>query len=397
MKYIFWVGFAWVTYVYVGYAVILLLLALRKKVEPKINESCTPTVSVLVAARNEERDIAWKLRQTLAWDYPKDKLRVLVASDASVDATDEIIKSFHDPRITFVRMERQVGKNSALNELAKISTADILFFTDANSDVSTGCLKRLIRYFADPRVGCVTGVESVLEAVEQPALSLGTATYLNYESLINQLESKIGSVLVCDGSIFCMKRTLFQELDPDLANDLELPIRIGCGGHWILYDSETRSAERSTSSPQEEFRRRRRICAQGLLGLWRLRAELRGMRMWQFASRKVLRWFSLVPLIALCISSALMMRQNVMFELLVVSEAVFCTAALLGCSSRLRRSQSGRVVGPPFHFMLALVAALLGMLDTCLGRRYSVWTIAEVSRGQASAGQLRSIEGSAKL
>jgi|SRR5579872_6485387 len=388
MKYIFWIGFAWVTYVYAGYAVILLLLGLRKKVQPKVNESYTPTVSVLIAARNEERDIAWKLRQTLAWDYPKGKLQVLVASDASVDATDEIVKSFHDPRITFVRMERQVGKNSALNDLAKRSTADLLFFTDANSDVPVGCLKRLTRYFADPRVGCVTGVESVLEANEQPALSLGTATYLNYESLINQLESKIGSVLVCDGSIFCMRRTLFQELDPDLANDLELPIRIGYMGHWILYDSEIRSAERSTSCPREEFRRRRRICAQGLLGLWRLRAELSSMRMWQFASRKLLRWFSLVPLIALCITSALMMRQNVMFELLVVSEAVFCTAALLGCSSRLRRSESGRFVGPPFHFMLALVAALLGMLDTCLGRQYSVWTIAKVSRGQARAGQL---------
>jgi cellulose synthase/poly-beta-1,6-N-acetylglucosamine synthase-like glycosyltransferase len=382
MKYIFWIGFAWITYVYAGYAVIVLLLGLWKKVQPRVSEAYTATVSVLISARNEEKDIAWKLEQTLAWDYPKDKLQVLIASDASVDATDEIITSFHDPRVTFVRMETQVGKNSALNELAKVATADILFFTDANSDVPAGCLKGLIRYFADPRVGCVTGVESVLADGDQSALSLGTTTYLNYESLINQLESKIGSVLVCDGSIFCVRRTLFQELSPELANDLELPIRIGFGGHWILYDSGSRSVERCTSSPREEFRRRRRICAQGLLGLWRLRTELHGMRMWQFASRKVLRWFSLLPLVALCISSAFMIKRSVFFELIAMVEAVFCASALLGCNSRLRGSQVGRVVGPPFHFVLALVAALMGMVDTCVGTQYSVWTIAEVSRGK---------------
>lgn len=391
MKYLFWIGVAWITYVYVGYALIVWLLGLWRKVQPDLDEGHTPSVSVLISARNEEKDIAWKLRQTLGWDYPKDKLQVLVASDASVDATDEIIKSFEDPRITFVRMERQVGKNSALNELVKLANGDILFFTDANSDVPDRCLKRLIRYFADLRVGCVTGVESVLRADHQLALSLGTNSYLNYESLVNQLESKVGSVMVCDGSIFCVRRTLFQELSPELANDLELPIRIASGGHWILYDSDSRSVERSTSSPREEFRRRRRICAQGLLGLWRLRAELRGMRMWQFASRKTLRWFSLLPVTAVCVSSAFMVQRNGGFQLLVLCEAVFCILAVLGCSSRLRRSQSGRFVGPPFHFMLALVAALLGMLDTCLGKQYSVWTIAEVSRGQASASQLRPI------
>jgi cellulose synthase/poly-beta-1,6-N-acetylglucosamine synthase-like glycosyltransferase len=391
MTYVFWIAVAWLTYVYAGYAMVVWILGLFQQVQPRVNETYIPTVSVLISARNEEKDIAWKLKQTLAWDYPKDKLQVLVASDASVDTTDEIIKSFHDQRVTFVRMETQVGKNSALNELSKLATNDILFFTDANSDVPAGCIKRLGTYFADPRVGCVTGVESVLADDNEPALSVGTATYLGYESLINQLESKIGSVLVCDGSIFCVRRTLFQELSPELANDLELPIRIGYAGHWILYDSNTRSVERCTSSAREEFRRRRRICAQGLLGLWRLRPALHGLRMWQFASRKVLRWFTLLPFVALCVSSTLMMKRGGPFELVAVVEAVFCTSALLGCSSRLRRSQVGRVVGPPFHFFLALIAALMGVLDTCVGTQYSVWTIAKVSRGQEGSGELRPV------
>ena len=86
-----------------------------------------------------------------------------------------------------------------------------------------------------------------------------------------------------------------------------------------------------------------------------------------------------------------MMKRGGPFELVAVVEAVFCTSALLGCSSRLRRSQVGRVVGPPFHFFLALIAALMGVLDTCVGTQYSVWTIAKVSRGQEGSGELRPV------
>jgi cellulose synthase/poly-beta-1,6-N-acetylglucosamine synthase-like glycosyltransferase len=87
MTYVFWIAVAWLTYVYAGYAMVVWILGLFQQVQPRVNETYIPTVSVLISARNEEKDIAWKLKQTLAWDYPKDKLQVLVASDASVDTT----------------------------------------------------------------------------------------------------------------------------------------------------------------------------------------------------------------------------------------------------------------------------------------------------------------------
>ena len=133
MTLVFWLAVAWIAYVHVGYALIVALLGLVRRIRPVIGEDALPTVSVLLAARNEERDIGWKLAQTLDWDYPHDRLEVLVASDASTDRTDEIIRGVTDPRLTFVRLEQRSGKNVALNELARRARGELLFFTDANS------------------------------------------------------------------------------------------------------------------------------------------------------------------------------------------------------------------------------------------------------------------------
>ena len=129
-------------------------------------------------------------------------------------------------------------------------------------------LKRMVGYFADERVGCVTGMTSAQPAVDL-AIESGDRLYLGYETTISRLESRLGSVLVCDGGIFCIRRSLFHAVFPELANDLELPMRIGDAGYWVLHEPTARVFEKETSSPQEEFARRRRICGQGLLAMWR--------------------------------------------------------------------------------------------------------------------------------
>src|SRR6516225_8440165 len=116
MKVLFWIGVGWLVYVYVGYPLILAVLArIGRRIHPVIKDDYLPSVSVLVSARNEEKDIGWKVAETLAWDYPRDRLEVLVASDASDDRTDEILQGIKDPRLKLVRMEKRSGKGVALN------------------------------------------------------------------------------------------------------------------------------------------------------------------------------------------------------------------------------------------------------------------------------------------
>jgi cellulose synthase/poly-beta-1,6-N-acetylglucosamine synthase-like glycosyltransferase len=381
MIYIFWASAAWLGYVYVGYPALLWLLGAARRFQAQARDGFFPSVSVLISARNEEKDIAWKVRETLDWNYPSEKLRVLVASDASGDHTDEILRGIADPRLTFVSIETRSGKNIALNRLNSIAETDLLFFTDANSHIDRECLRRMTRYFADARVGCVTGVEVPVPAAEQASIGAGSDAYLGYESFLNTLESRVGSVLVCDGSIFCIRRSLFTQLRPELANDLELPIHIGDSGFALLYDPMVRSSEHATCSPREEFARRRRICGQGFLGMWQLRNSLHGMRMWQFASRKALRWLTLIPLVTLFSASAYLIGRP-LYAVAFWAELVFFTLAFIGWMLVLAGRDGGRFFSLPFYFMLSYVGALTGLVETCLGRRFNVWESPALSRGR---------------
>jgi biofilm PGA synthesis N-glycosyltransferase PgaC len=370
---------AWLLYVYAGYPFSLWILAAVRPFRPAEGEDPLPRVSVLISARNEEKDIERKVQATLAWDYPVDFLQLLIASDASEDRTDEILAKISDSRLTVMRMRRRLGKNEALNRLAAQATGDILFFTDANSHIGSDCLRKMVGHFADSRVGCVTGVEQTIRDAGQAVVS-GTRAYLGYESSVAQLESRIGSVLVCDGSIFCIRRNLFAPLQPDLANDMELPLRIGGLGYAVLFDSSARASEKSTDSPAEEFSRKQRIAAQGILGFWRLRKMLKGIRAWQFLSRKLLRWLVPVPLAVLLIANAALAHNKFFLVCLALQLAAYA-AALTAAVLESLGLRAAMPISICYYFILVHMAAMFGVIQACLGRRFAVWETASQSRG----------------
>ena len=376
---LFWMSAGWLGYVWIGYPTALVLLSLKWRFRPQFSEDYDPLVSVLIAARNEEKDIAWKLAQTLSWNYPVERLEVLVGSDASTDGTDDAIRLVTDPRMTFVRSEVRSGKIRILNRLASLARGEILFFTDANTHIDRDCLRKMVRHFADPRVGCVTGIQRNLDGTDASTITTGSNAYVEYESALAALEARVGSVLVCDGSIYCLRKSLFSDLDPDLANDLEHPIRAGAAGAAILYEPQAQSFERCTSAVHEELSRRRRIAAQGALGMWRLRRDLRGLRLWQFVSRKFLRWLTPIPLIIALVTSFLL-RQEQYFATCLIVQMLFYLLAFAGAWQN-KQSQARSLFRVPFTLLTATVAVFFGVFDACCGKRFATWNIAALSRG----------------
>jgi cellulose synthase/poly-beta-1,6-N-acetylglucosamine synthase-like glycosyltransferase len=381
----FFIGLAWLTYVYVGYPVVLFAIAFWKRIYPQISTEYRPSVSVLIAARNEEQDIGWKIEETLNWDYPSDRLEILVGSDASDDATDEIVQLYAGRGVKLVRMSRRGGKARALNELAQLAGGKVLFFTDANAHIQPHTLRLMVRHLVDPRVGCVTGDSRSIEEATSAALSRGANVYWGYESFLRHLENSIGSVLVCDGAIFCIRASLFEQLCPDLANDLESPMRIGALGHWIIHESRALVFEYETNSALEEFRRRRRICAQGMLAMFRLPETLSGLRGWQFVSHKCLRWLSLLPLMTLLAASISLASRSLPFRLLLGLQGLFYALAIIGFVITVARRSVPRLFAVPFYIILGLFGALVGVVEALLGKRFDIWEIPVYSRGEISA------------
>lgn len=378
--FLFVVGAAWLTYIYIGYPISLWALGLFRRFRPQARQAELPSVSVLISARNEEKDIAWKIQETLNWDYPADHLEVLIASDASEDRTDEIVLSCGDPRVKLIRLERRVGKNEALNRLARVAKGDLFFFTDANSHIGATCLRSMVSHFADPQVGCVTGADRTMKEEKESAIGVGEKSYWGYELQLQRLESMLGSVLICFGAIFCIRRSLFEPLQADLANDLELPIRIGSAGYVLLFEPEAWATERATRSATEEFNRRRRICAQGLLGCWRLRHVLKGFRAWQFFSRKFLRWTAVIPLLFAFVGSMGLLSRPI-FAAMFLTQIALYLAASWGWLLSIRKCGHSGLFAVPFYFVLVNVAAIAGLFEACRGRRYSVWEVASLTRG----------------
>lgn len=370
----------WLVYTYLGYPIVLWLVGLARRVKPARREDVFPSVSVLISARNEERDIGWKVTETLAWEYPG-VLQVLVASDASDDRTDEVVRSVRDPRLRLVRMERRGGKARALNRLAELASGELLFFTDANAHIGPQSLARMVRHFADSGTGCVTG-HSYSDAA---AAENGTSIYWGHELLVKSLESRLGAVLACDGAIFCMRRSLFRPLSPELANDLELPLLVFDAGYKVVLEPRASVSEKDTISPRQEFSRRRRICGQGALTMVRLRRVLLGARGMQFLSSKVLRWFTAVPLAMLLIASAALMHRPV-FAVFFAAQALLYGAGLAGGLQFARTGKTLRPLTMPLYVGISAVGALAGVVDALRGRRFDIWESPALTRGFRPSG-----------
>jgi cellulose synthase/poly-beta-1,6-N-acetylglucosamine synthase-like glycosyltransferase len=383
MVLLFLSGAVWLAYVYVGYLVMLVIVSRWIRVRPNNSSTYMPSVSVLIAARNEEKDIGWKIVETLAWDYPVEKLDILVASDASDDTTDEIVRRFAGPRVTLIRMERRGGKARALNRLAELASGQVLFFTDANAHIAPHVLRLMVRHFADPRVGCVTGDSRPIKDHDNPALTHGAEVYWGYETMLKRLESNIGSVLVCDGAIFCMRASLFESLHPELANDLESPMRVGGAGYWVIDEPRGLVFEHETTSALEELRRRRRICAQGMLAMLKLHSTFSGLRGWQFLSHKFLRWLSFLPMLMVLAASSALATRSIVFRFLLVPQVLFYGFAAIGFGMILAGRKVPRPLAVPFYAVLGMLGALMGVVASLLGRRFDVWEIPILSRRSA--------------
>src|SRR5712664_1731406 len=153
---IFGLSSAALFYTYAGYP---LLLALISTLRPKRvrRDKFEPTVTILITAYNEERALAAKLENTLALDYQRELLEIIVASDCSNDRTDEITRVFAERGVRLVRQPQRLGKTGAQNMAIAEARGEIILFSDATSLYEPDVLRVMMPSFADPTVGCVAG------------------------------------------------------------------------------------------------------------------------------------------------------------------------------------------------------------------------------------------------
>ncbi|GIX49591.1 MAG: glycosyl transferase [Candidatus Tectimicrobiota bacterium] len=387
MEVLFWLCVGLMAYAYFGYPLALLGLRLWRR-QPVRKADITPAVSLLIAAYNEEKDMRAKLDNALSLDYPQEKLQIIVASDCSTDKTDAIVQEYAARGVQLVRLPQRGGKTAALNAAVPHARGEILVFSDAATFYRADALRKLVRSFADPGVGCVSG-DIIYTNDVQTLVGNGGSLYWRYERWLRQLESDLGSVVGMAGCMYALRRALFRplgietppgkrSLSQSLDDDFLTPLRLRLeGGYRAVMESEALCYEKVAGGCREEFRMRRRVIARAITGLLYMRAVLNPLRFplyaWQLVSHKVLRWLGPLWLLGALFSSAALAAQP-LYRGLLAAQLGFYLCAVAGYLSEQQRLRTGRWLSVPLYFCVSNLAALAALGKVLGGRPDGVWT-----------------------
>lgn len=371
----FWVSLFVVFYTYLGYGILLYILVKLKEyfVKPTKREypreSDLPDVTLFITAFNEQDIVNEKMKNSLALDYPPNKLHIVWVTDGSNDGTNEQLQSNWGEQATVYYQPERQGKTAAMNRGMKLINTPIVIFTDANTMVNTEAVKEIVQAFLDPSVGCVAGEKRVITQTKDGAAAGGESLYWKYESTLKALDAQLYSAVGAAGELFAVRRELFEEMEKDtLLDDFILSLRIAMKGYRISYCKKAYAIESSSANMKEEEKRKIRIAAGGLQSIWRLKALLNpfryGILCFQYTSHRVLRW-SITPILffALFPINIILLLFNVslsFYGTFLLLQIIFYTLGLWGYILSTKKIKN-KILYIPYYFLFMNVNVLKGI------------------------------------
>ena len=371
---VFWLSVVALFYTYAGYPVLLALVSALKPRKVRRGEF-EPTVTIIIAAYNEERDLAAKLENTLALDYPRELLEIIVASDCSSDGTDEIAREFAGRGVQLLRQSMRLGKTAAQNAAVEQAHGEILLFSDATSLYQPDAVRAIMPSFADATVGCVAGRLEYVDG-SNSRVGRGARSYWSYETFLKRHESRVGSLIGASGCLYAVRRSAYVPLYHEACSDFIIATKMVEQGLRAVYEPNAVCTEQTNRQSDQELKMRVRIIAQTFTDLWRHRALLNPVRGGfygvQLLSHKVMRYLVPFFLMGLFVSSAVLAPVSLFFRLMFAAQiACYACPALAWMLDRV--GIRSRLLAFPQYFMLANLASLIGCYKFLRGQRYASW------------------------
>ena len=379
----FWACLLLVAYAYFGYPLLIWGLARRfgRCSPPPPDDAHLPSVSVLIAAYNEAAVIRERLENALGLDYPPEKLEIVVASDGSTDDTAAIVRRYAKRGVRLLDYAHRRGKAAVLNTAFKEVKGAIVLLSDANTHVEPQALRRLVRWFNDPRVGVVCGRLVLTDPHTGRNID---SWYWKYETFIKRAEGRLGALLGANGAIYAIRRDVYTPIPNNtILDDLVIPLlarlRTGCA---LVYDALAVAHEETAPDVGAEFRRRSRIGAGGFQSmglLWRLLNPLQGWVTFTYSSHKILRWLGPFFLIGLVVAN-LLLWEVPFFQVTLLGQMGFYLISGLGAYVPPASSRWGRFGRPlkPLRLMTMFtgmnMALMLGFIRWARGSQSATWS-----------------------
>ena len=371
---VFWSSAAALLYTYAGYPILLAVVSTLRPRKVQRGEF-EPTVSVIITAYNEERDLAAKLENTLTLDYPRELLEIIVASDCSTDRTDDIVRQFAARGVQLNRRPERLGKTAAQNAAVEQARGEIILFSDATSLYQPNVLRAMMPNFADAKVGCVAGRLLYVDPSESH-IGRGARSYWSYETFLKKHESRVGSLIGASGCLYAVRRSAYVPLYHEACSDFIIATKMVEQGLRAIYEPKAVCTEETNRRSDNELKMRVRIIAQTFTDLWRHRAMLNPLRSGfygvQLLSHKVMRYLVPFFLIALFAASTVLLSASIFYRMLFIAQLGVYACAVLAWMLDLAGVRS-RLLAIPQYFLLANLASLIACYKFLRGERYAHW------------------------
>ncbi|NOX52878.1 MAG: glycosyltransferase family 2 protein [Planctomycetes bacterium] len=379
VEWAFWISVAGLFYIYCGYPLLVWLLAKWRPGERRKNRTAS-TVSVVIAAHNEAKNLDRKLRSILAAQGQERIREIIVASDGSTDATESVVRSFDDPRVRLMAFPQRRGKPSVLNDVIPQCAGEIVVLTDARQELSPDAINELAESFADPTIGAVSGELVFRSAEDTTTASTGVGAYWTYEKFIRKCEARFRSVPGATGALYAIRKELFRPIPPDtILDDVVIPMQIVEQGYRVVFEPKAVAYDRPCRSPKQEAVRKRRTIAgtfQLVVNQPRWLLPWKNPIWFEFVSHKLLRLIS-PALLATAAAANVALRAEPLYFVLLAVHADFYLAALTGWAFQ-RSGKKSVCFAAPFMF-LTLNGVTVAALWDALRRRYqTTWRRAAI-------------------
>ncbi len=373
---LFWLCAIGAVYSYFLYPCVLRALPRQRVVnaqELPLADGALPQLTLIITAHNEQARIESKIANTLRCDYPRDRLEIIVASDASTDNTDEIVRSHAADGVSLVRAAQRLGKENAQATAIAVARGDLLVFSDVATEIPADALRRIASAFAvDARIGAISSEDRFISRNGEIA---GEGAYVRYEMWLRKLESERAGLVGLSGSFFAVRRHICSDWDIQSPSDFNTALNCARQGYIAISHPEVLGYYQDVQDPRREYLRKVRTVLRGMTAITRHPQVLApgfGLFALQVWSHKILRW--LVPwfLLLLVPLNLALLGTHWLYSVAMLAQMSFFAAAIVGhLVPGARNLLAVRII---YFFVQANVAIADATIQLPRGSRMTVWS-----------------------